>query len=96
MDRSGHRTIELANQEEARLNGLENLALSSNDSGLSKATAAQYLACILQSRHKRRRMTAESLRTILPTYIVAAIEYVTLPPEQGTTREEASKAGTVA
>ncbi len=41
-------------------------------------------------------MTAESLRTILPTYIVAAIEYVTLPPEQGTTREEASKAGTVA
>jgi putative ATP-dependent endonuclease of OLD family len=67
-----------------------------NDSGLSKATAAQYLACILQSRHKRRRMTAESLRTILPTYIVAAIEYVTLPPEQGATREEASKAGTVA
>jgi putative ATP-dependent endonuclease of OLD family len=67
-----------------------------NDSGLSKATAAQYLARILQSRHKSRRMTAESLRTILPKYIVAAIEYVTLPPEQGTKRKEASKAGTTA
>jgi putative ATP-dependent endonuclease of OLD family len=67
-----------------------------NDSSLSKATAAQYLARILQSRHKSRRMTAESLRTILPSYIVAAIEYVTLPPEQGTTGEEVSKAGTVA
>lgn len=58
-----------------------------NDSGLSKATAAQYLALILQSQHKRGRMSPESLRAILPPYIVAAIEHVTLPPEPGTTTE---------
>jgi len=56
-----------------------------NDSILSKATAAQYLACILESRHRCGRMKPESLRTMLPRYIVDAIEYVTLPPSDETT-----------
>ena len=55
-----------------------------------------YLARILQSRHRRGRMRAESLRAMLPCYIVAAIEHVTLPPEQGTTTEDVSTAMTAA
>lgn len=55
-----------------------------NDSRLSKATAAQYLACILQSRHRRGRMKPESLRSMLPRYIVGAIEHVTHPPTDET------------
>ncbi len=66
------------------------------DSRLSKATAAQYLSSLLQSRNNRGLITAEKLRTILPRYIVAAIEHVTLPPEQGTTKEDVSAATTVA
>jgi putative ATP-dependent endonuclease of OLD family len=65
-----------------------------SDSRLSKAIAAQYLASILQSRHRRGRMTAESLRTKLPHYIVAAIEHVTLPRVKGTTTEDVSTATT--
>lgn len=53
-----------------------------SDSQISKATAAQYLACILQARHVRGRLTSESLRTALPRYIVDAIEYVTRAPGQ--------------
>lgn len=67
-----------------------------SDSRLSKATAAQYLASILQSRSKRGLITAENLRTMLPRYIVAAIEHVTLPPAQGATAEDISTAATVA
>jgi putative ATP-dependent endonuclease of OLD family len=65
-----------------------------SDTRLSKATAAQYLAFILQSRNRRGRITAENLRTKMPRYILAAIEYVTLPPEQGTTTENVTTAGT--
>lgn len=58
-----------------------------SNSQISKATAAQYLACILQARYVRRRLTSESLRAALPRYIVDAIEYVTQAPdkEPGTT-----------
>lgn len=66
-----------------------------NDSGLSKATTAQYLARILQTRHRRGQITAESLRAILPRYIVAAIEHVTQPPELETTAEDLPTAVTV-
>jgi putative ATP-dependent endonuclease of the OLD family len=45
---------------------------------VSKATAAQYLACILEARYHRGRITAQSLRAALPDYIVNAIEHVTL------------------
>ena len=61
-----------------------------NDSGLSKVTAAQYLARILQAHHRRGRITADSLRTILPRYIVAAIEHVTLVTEKETAVEDVS------
>ena len=63
-----------------------------NDSRLSKATAAQYLACILQSRHRRGRMTPESLRGMLPRYIVAAIEHVTLAPSDEATEGDSTNA----
>jgi putative ATP-dependent endonuclease of OLD family len=67
-----------------------------SDSRLSKATAAQYLASILQSRNRPGRITVENLRTMLPRYIVAAIEYVTIPPAQGTTADDISTTATVA
>jgi putative ATP-dependent endonuclease of OLD family len=63
-----------------------------NDSSLSKTTSAQYLARILQSRHRRGRMTAESLRAMLPRYIVNAIEYVTLPPSDETNEGDSTDA----
>jgi putative ATP-dependent endonuclease of OLD family len=51
-----------------------------DDSRVSKATAAQYLACILESGYRRGRITSQSLRAALPNYIVSAIEHVTLAP----------------
>jgi putative ATP-dependent endonuclease of OLD family len=52
------------------------------DSRISKATAAQYLACILQARCERGRLDREALRASLPRYIVDAIEYVTRGPDK--------------
>lgn len=52
------------------------------DSRISKATAAQYLACILQARYERGRMKSEELRKMLPRYIVDAVEHVTRPPAE--------------
>lgn len=63
-----------------------------NDSRLSKATAAQYLARILRRRHRRGLMTPESLRAMLPRYIVDAIEHVTLAPSEETTEEHSTNA----
>jgi putative ATP-dependent endonuclease of OLD family len=45
---------------------------------VSKATTAQYLACILQARHSRGLLDATMLRSALPSYLVNAIEYVTV------------------
>ncbi|MFZ0662529.1 MAG: hypothetical protein WAM66_07555 [Acidobacteriaceae bacterium] len=67
-----------------------------SDSRLSKVTAAQYLASILQSRIRRGGVKTENLRTKLPRYIVAAIEHVTLSPEDGTTAEDTLIVATVA
>jgi putative ATP-dependent endonuclease of OLD family len=67
-----------------------------NDSDLSKATAAQYLAWILQSRYRRGRMTTEELRAMLPHYIVDAIEHVTLSPAPSNTKEDAPELAVVA
>lgn len=63
-----------------------------NDSGLSKATAAQHLARILQSRHGRGRMAPESLRAMLPRYIVDAIEHVTLAAPEETAERDPTEA----
>jgi putative ATP-dependent endonuclease of OLD family len=60
--------------------------------GVSKATTAQYLASILEYRSKRGKTTATTLRTKLPPYIVAAIEYVTLPPSDETKQEDTADA----
>jgi putative ATP-dependent endonuclease of the OLD family len=48
----------------------------------SKAIAAQYLADILERRHRKGQLTDTSLRARLPKYIVSAIEHVTQPPKQ--------------
>jgi putative ATP-dependent endonuclease of OLD family len=47
------------------------------NSQISKATAAQYLAWILEGRNRRGQITPRELRGMLPRYIVEAIEYVT-------------------
>jgi putative ATP-dependent endonuclease of OLD family len=43
----------------------------------SKAIAAQYLAERLERRVKDGELTAETLKTCLPLYLVTAIEYAT-------------------
>lgn len=43
----------------------------------SKAIAAQYLSELLVKNHKEGRLTTEQLKSSLPSYLVAAIEYVT-------------------
>lgn len=53
------------------------------DSSLSKATAAQYLAAILVGRFKRDLLTVETLRAKLPAYVIGAIEHVTVPRVDG-------------
>jgi len=63
-----------------------------NDSSLSKATAAQYLARILEFLHVHGKMSSESLRARLPRYILGAIEYVTLPPSDETTEGDSTGA----
>jgi putative ATP-dependent endonuclease of OLD family len=52
-------------------------ALFATGSVTSKATAAQYLACLLEGRRKKGELSPDGLRQILPKYLVAAIEYVT-------------------
>ena len=47
------------------------------NSDVSKAIAAQYLAERLQSQYAQGQLTSERLRSSLPAYLVAAIEYVT-------------------
>lgn len=48
--------------------------------GASKAIAAQYLAVILVEQFEKKSLTAEKLRTVLPPYLVEAIEHVTVAP----------------
>lgn len=54
------------------------------ESGASKATTAQYLACLLEARQARGELDRSKLRSALPSYLVDAIEYVaiTSQPEQ--------------
>lgn len=48
-----------------------------SESTVSKATTAQYLASILEARHRKGQLHANTLRSTLPPYLVQAIEYVT-------------------
>jgi putative ATP-dependent endonuclease of OLD family len=52
-------------------------ALFKRHSKVSKATAAQYLGCLLEGRSRKGELTPETLRRRLPKYLVEAIEYVT-------------------
>ena len=45
---------------------------------ISKATAAQYLACLLEGHRKKGHLSPASLRLALPPYLVGAIDHVTL------------------
>lgn len=47
------------------------------DSSISKATAAQYLAHLLQERQRKEPLPPDGWRSILPPYLVGAIDYVT-------------------
>jgi putative ATP-dependent endonuclease of OLD family len=53
-------------------------ALFARNSALSKATSAQYLACLLEARKKKGQLSAAALRSALPPYLVSAIDYVTI------------------
>lgn len=54
------------------------------DSAASKATAAQYLACLLEARQKKGQLTPATVRAALPPNLAAAIDHVTLKSEEGT------------
>ena len=56
--------------------------------GVSKPTAAQYLADILEAKVKAKKLTANSLRALLPPYLVEAITYVTAPFEESMSGNE--------
>jgi putative ATP-dependent endonuclease of OLD family len=58
-------------------------ALFIERTGVSKATAAQYLACFLEARHRKGHISAPALRAALPQYIVNAIDYATVQNEDG-------------
>jgi len=53
-------------------------ALFARNSAVSKATAAQYLACLLEGRKRKGQISPASLRCGLPPYLVSAIDHVTL------------------
>jgi putative ATP-dependent endonuclease of OLD family len=50
--------------------------------GTSKTITAQFLATMLEEEVREGRLTAATLRTKLPPYLVSAIDYVTGGPEQ--------------
>ncbi len=47
------------------------------NAAVSKPTAAQYLACLLEALHRKGHLSPTTLRAALPRYIVSAIDYVT-------------------
>jgi len=53
-------------------------ALFATNSVASKAIAAQYLACLLEARHRKGQLSSETLRAMLPPYLVRAIDHVTV------------------
>ena len=60
---------------------------------VSKVTAAQYLACLLEARHRKGRISTATLRDILPPYIIDAIDYVTGKDKQVKTASFSNKDG---
>lgn len=53
-------------------------AILASDSTISKATTAQYLASLLEAQQKKGRLAPDTLRSLLPPYLVKAIEFVTV------------------
>ena len=51
--------------------------------GVSKAITAQYLAEILKDRFRNGELTDQTLRGMLPSYLLKAIAYVTRPFDDG-------------
>lgn len=58
-------------------------ALFASNLSISKATSAQYLACLLEARQRKGQLPSATLRSILPPYLVKAIEYVTVAVKDG-------------
>jgi len=63
-------------------------AIFATNSATSKATAAQYLARLLEARKGKRRFSGEKLRGILPRYLLAAIDHVTQKSEADAGRKD--------
>lgn len=68
-------------------------ALFASNSNISKATSAQYLACLLEARQRKGQLPSTTLRSILPPYLVQAIEYVTVPIKDGARPEKEATPG---
>lgn len=64
-----------------------------SDSGVSKAITAQYLACLLEGRERKGQLPPDTLREMLPKYIVGAIEYVTAKIEAGADIQKEAASG---
>lgn len=63
-------------------------ALFASNLSISKATSAQYLACLLEARQRKGQLPSATLRSILPPYLVKAIEYVTVAVKDGAGTEK--------
>ena len=68
-------------------------AVFTTGSTTSKATAAQYLACLLEGHRKKGELSIAELRKALPKYLVAAIEYVTAQAVPATEETSEASAG---
>ena len=55
--------------------------LFADGSSVSKAVAAQYLACILDRSFRKGTLDAEVLSQCLPKYLIEAIDHVTYIPD---------------
>ena len=68
-------------------------ALFTTGTRASKAVVAQYLANRLEKRVGDQELNAETLKAILPPYLMAAIEYVTGRLESDATTEQSEADG---
>jgi putative ATP-dependent endonuclease of OLD family len=64
------------------------------NSAVSKPTAAQYLACLLESLQRKGHLSPATLRAALPHYIVSAIDYVTFQSAPVGTEGPGNEGGT--
>jgi putative ATP-dependent endonuclease of the OLD family len=60
------------------------------ESGVSKAIAAQHLSALLEEHVQKKTLTQDTLRAVLPSYLVSAIDYVTPKSDVAAANESGS------